>query len=308
MNKSNQGYIFNIQRFSIHDGPGIRTVVFFKGCFLHCLWCCNPESQNSEPEIGIYSSICQLCLKCLNDCPNQAISIKNNKIFIDRTKCVKCGRCVRNCSVHALKMIGETKSVTEIIAEIKKDEIFYKESNGGITLSGGEPLLQTEFLLNLLCNIKQIGYHTAIETSGYLTDRDQLKEVSKLTDLFLFDIKLLESETHKKFTGIENEIILDNLKYLIDKKNTIILRCPTIEGINNDIKHFTEIVNLLEKIDNNKVISEIHVLPYHRYGVDKYEVIGKQYDLKEVKELADEEVDPIRKYLVSKGFRVKIGG
>lgn len=266
----NTGNIFNIQHFSLDDGPGIRTTVFFKGCPLDCAWCHNPESKAYEPEISFSADRCRMCGKCEIVCPENAHSITDNKHIFDREKCKKCKMCSNVCVLEAIKIIGKEYTVDEIMEEISKDAVFFG-TDGGLTLSGGEPLLQYDFSLNLLKSAKKKDINTAIETSGYTTK--DLQEISKYVDLWLYDIKILDDDLHKQYTGASNKQILKNLYYLDDIGAKIILRCPIIPGVNMNNKHFEELVVLINHLNNAEAV---HIEPYHPLGISKSEQLGRK--------------------------------
>ncbi len=247
-----QGTIFNIQRFCVNDGPGIRTTVFLKGCPLSCVWCHNPESQRFEPEILFYKDKCTGCGRC---------------------KCVTAADRDFVCFNGAKEICGKTVSADEITAEVLKDKPFYENSGGGVTLSGGEPLAQYDFSLELLKKAKENGIHTAIETCGY-AEKSKILEIAKYVDLFLFDCKETDQELHKKYTGVDNKIILDNLKALSDAGSKIILRCPIIPGFNDREEHFKGISEIADKFSG---IEHIEIEPFHPLGESKYSALNREY-------------------------------
>lgn len=265
--------IFNIQRFSINDGPGIRTVIFFKGCPLQCLWCANPESQLADPELEVLPDNCIGCGECRKVCPNHAISFEQG-IHIDRAKCSRCGYCAEQCYSQTLKYIGKEKTIDEIVAEIRKDEVFYKNSGGGFTFSGGEPLLNAAFCLEVLKACKPFQYHSAIETSGY-GSQDALIELAKELNLIFFDIKHSDPAVHKKLTGVSNELILNNLKSIEPYASEIIARTPLVSGLNDSREN---IIRTAEICADNDAIRKWELLPFHNLGEHKYSAIGKDYD------------------------------
>ncbi|GHU34135.1 glycyl-radical enzyme activating protein [Clostridia bacterium] len=265
------GIIFDIQRFSIHDGPGIRTTVFMKGCPLRCLWCHNPESWERRTELAYYADKCVSCGRCADICPHGCHIIESGTHTLSRENCTVCGKCAEVCFNSALKLIGREISASEVLGEVRKDAKFYEKSGGGVTLSGGEPLSQPDFAVNILTACKHEGIHTAVETSGY-ADRDVFARCIEFTDLFLFDIKAADSVKHKRFTGADNVRILDNLYWLDANGTQIILRCPIIPGLNDDSAHFREIANIANSLKN---VRQIDVEPYHPLGLSKAEAIGK---------------------------------
>lgn len=263
------GIIFNIQKFCINDGPGIRTTVFLKGCPLKCAWCHNPESQSVKPELMFYKDKCVNCGRCAGVCTNGCHLFENGTHIFDRKNCKKCFECTKT-GCEALEKVGREISTDEVIKEVLKDKIFYDNSGGGVTLSGGEPLYQYDFSLEILKKAKENGLHTAIETCGF-TSADKIKEISKYVDLFLFDYKETSSELHRKFTGIDNADIFKNLELLNKMGKSIILRCPIIPGFNAREEHFKGICNTANKFKN---ILHIELEPYHSLGESKYISLG----------------------------------
>jgi len=299
-----QGRIFNIQKYSIHDGPGIRTTVFLKGCPLSCTWCHNPESQSFEPEILFYGKRCIGCGVCLEQCPRKALYIKDGSMFYDRKRCNLCQNCVKVCYPKARETAGELKDVKQVMKEIEKDRTFYEESGGGVTFSGGEPLSQPDFLLKLLKSCKAAEIHTAVDTSGYARP-EIISVVSELTGLFLYDLKVIDDEKHIKYTGVSNKTILENLKTISGLGKRIFIRLPLIPGVNDDddnIKATAEIIK------NTPGVEQVNLLPYHNIAADKYRRLGRLNTLDVFKVPAQEEVDAVAAKYMSYGVKVKIGG
>ena len=300
-----KGLIFDIKRYAIHDGPGIRTTVFFKGCPLRCTWCHNPEGKESSPEIIVNPERCgEECDLCLSACPQDAISKNENSLMIDRDKCDLCRKCTDICVYEALKMAGQEVTDQEVLKEVEKDRIFFEESDGGLTCSGGEPLMQPDFLISLLKNSKKKGIHTAVDTSGYASF-DVLDEVSKHTDFFLYDIKIMDDKKHKKFTGVSNRIILENLKKLSKSGTPVAARIPVVPGINDDEKNIQEIAGYLLSLKN---IRQINLLPMHRGGSEKYIRLGKETMPQALKPPSKAKIERIKGILTDYGFLVKTGG
>jgi pyruvate formate lyase activating enzyme len=270
------GTIFNIQRYSVNDGPGIRTTVFLKGCPLHCKWCHNPESISSDKEIILREDHCIRCGDCFSTCEQHAVHRNGSGFVTEREKCIQCGHCIDVCYTEARALVGKEQTVDDVMSEIIKDVIFYSESGGGATFSGGEPLLQHEFLISLLTACKQNNIHTAVDTSGY-TSPAILEGVSNSVDLFLYDIKTLDDTTHKNFTGVSNKLILDNLRKLTEWHNNVIVRIPIIPGINDDLEQMRQLGKFILSL---KQIHEIHLLPYHQTGIEKYRRLGLDYPMK----------------------------
>jgi pyruvate formate lyase activating enzyme len=297
------GIIFNIQRYSIHDGPGIRTTVFLKGCPLSCWWCQNPESQLSEQEMIFWGDRCIGCGVCSTICPSDAIQIKNGIPITEKEKCILCGKCIEKCPALAREIIGEKLTTEEVIKEIEKDLVFYEESDGGVTFSGGEPLRQSEFLESLLNGCQEKKIHTAVDTSGYIS-WEILDKISPKVDLFLFDLKIMDSKKHQKYTGVSNEIILENLKKLSSVHHNIFVRFPVIPGINDDYQNIKEMGEFLSSLK----IAQLNLLPYHYIGIDKYRRSGRTYQLPATQPPSEEKLSEISGILKKFNLNVKLRG
>ncbi|SDK01354.1 glycyl-radical enzyme activating protein [Natronincola ferrireducens] len=298
-----KGIVFNIQKYSLHDGPGIRTTVFLKGCPLNCWWCHNPESKNLGKQLIFVKSRCIGCGLCSNRCHNSAIDLIKESNNIDRQKCENCGMCAEACPTNAMELIGKEMTIEEVMKEIEKDRVFYEESKGGVTFSGGEPLVQWEFLYELLKKCKQQGISTAVDTSGF-TSWNILEKISKLTDLFLYDLKHMKEEEHQRFTGVSNMTILNNLNKLALIHPNIHIRIPIIPGINND----EENIGATGKFISSLGLNRVSILPYHHVGMDKYNRIEEIYKIPEILEPSDEEMQGIAKVLKTFKLNVMIGG
>lgn len=306
-----KGLVFNIQRYSIHDGPGIRTVVFLKGCPLHCLWCCNPESQNPLPELDFNRLLCQECGKCIQVCPVEAIhpDVHIDPLRkIDRQTCTLCGECVRVCPSEALRIIGEWMEPETVLQTCLKDDAIYRRSDGGVTLSGGEPLAQPEFSVELLEKLYARNIHTAIETSGVIR-WNIFSGILPFTNLFLYDIKHTDPIKLLTMTGMKNDLAISNLVKLVDHPVQIILRVPIIPTINDDPENLSQIASFAERIG----IREVHIMPFHQYGKDKYYRLGMDYSLHNQLSLMEQEsgeqiLDLARSIFSEKGLIVHIGG
>ncbi|MBE6936340.1 MAG: glycyl-radical enzyme activating protein [Ruminococcaceae bacterium] len=264
------GTVFDIQHFSVSDGPGIRTTVFLKGCPLRCLWCHNPESYSAAPQLFYYTGRCTACGLCAAVCPNGCHHIENGVHHFDRSRCTACGLCAARCPNQALAAAGKTMTVEEVLAEVLEDRFFYESSGGGITLSGGEPLFQPAFSLALAQAAKEAGLHVAIETSG-LCQQEQLLNYVNFVDLFLFDYKATGDEMHRAFTGVTQAQILRNLAALDEAGAAIILRCPMVPGYNLNETHSNGIISTAKSLKN---LREIHLEPYHNIGISKREGLG----------------------------------
>ncbi len=298
------GRIFNIQKYSIHDGPGIRTTVFLKGCPLSCLWCHNPESQSFYPEIMQYPKRCIGCGKCIEACESKALSLDSSSIIFDRDRCTFCGCCAEACYAKARELAGRDMTVTEVMAQIEKDTVFYEESGGGVTFSGGEPLSQPDFLLELLSQCKKGEYHTAVDTSGYGAS-ETIKAISGFTDLFLYDLKLMDDEKHIKYTGVSNKLILENLRLISQLGNRIYIRVPVIPGINDDEENLKAISRFIQGTPS---VEQVNLLPYHNIAEGKYSRLGKQSRLADIPIPDTGYMDSVADKLLEYGIKAKIGG
>jgi pyruvate formate lyase activating enzyme len=266
------GMVFDIQKFSIHDGPGIRTTVFLKGCPLRCLWCHNPESQESGLEISLIPSKCIGCGYCFKACPlsNHVMEASGERIF-HRARCQRCGICAEKCYAGAIELIGREMSVEEVLADVEKDRPFYETSGGGMTLSGGEPLFQFDFTRALLREAKRRELHTCIETCGF-APFELLEQLVPFVDLFLYDCKETDPVRHREYTGVPREVIVENLVRLDRLGAKTVLRCPIVPGLNARDDHLAGIAALANRLDN---IREVHIMPYNPLGKSKHERFGK---------------------------------
>ena len=258
MKGSVESTIFDVERNSFVDGPGIRTTVFLKGCNLKCAWCHNPESQEYKPQMMFYSDKCIGCGKCKEVCPTPE-------------NCSLCGKCELYCPMDARKICGKEYNIDKVFSEIVKDKSYYDNSDGGVTFSGGECMLQIDFLLEILKKCKEHGIHTAVDTAGHVPF-EHFERILPYTDLFLYDIKLFDSEKHKQYIGVENERILENLTKLFQKGAKVWIRIPIISGVNDSE---TEMKNIKAFLNKNGVPEKIELLPYHALGENKYRAIGK---------------------------------
>jgi len=307
LEKDIRGLVYSIQRYCIHDGPGIRTTVFFKGCQLVCPWCANPESQLPETEIACSESKCTGCGYCINVCPNVAITL-DEKAQLDREKCDLCGKCVRACIREAWQIYGKYYSVDDIIAEIEKDMPFYRKSGGGVTFSGGEPTLQPDFLFVALKKCKEKDIHSAIESHGAAPFSYYI-EIAPYTDLFLIDVKHMDSDKHKEYVGVGNEKILENIRMLAaehDKK--VMLRVPLIPGFNDDLENIEKTGKFAKEIAKSGNLTTVNILPYHAMGKGKYKMLSKEYAMQETKPPTQQAIDEIIGIFKELGLPVEQGG
>lgn len=301
--------IFNVQTYSIHDGPGIRVTVFLKGCPLRCLWCANPESNLARPQLMTYANKCTGCGVCVQHCPNGAISMaeKDGKVIAhtDRALCVDCGKCVDCCPADARELAGKEMSVAEVLEKVQRDRLFIDASGGGITVSGGEPLMHPEFTAALLEEAKNLGLHTAIESCSFAPVA-AVDRVFKYVDLGLLDIKHMDPEAHKRLTGVSNEAILDNIKHIHnDLGIPVMISLPTIPGFNDSDDNISATARFVAEELGGDV--KIRLLPYHRLGESKNESLGKEADLS-IPVPEESHMQRLKALVESFGVEAQIGG
>lgn len=301
--------VTNIQKFSVHDGPGIRSIIFTKGCPLRCMWCANPENIRFEAELMFYPDKCVGCGRCVEICQESAIvsthSDEGNIISFDRSKCINCGACAQVCFSQSRIMKGEMLSCTQVEKKIDKDIPFYRNSDGGVTFSGGEPLMYPDFITEIARDCREKGLNTAVETCGFVP-WENIEHVLPWIDLFLFDIKFVDSRKHVEYCGQSNDIILKNFKKLCEYDCRIIVRMPIIPGINDSGEDLDLTGMFLRKF--REKISGIHILPYHNYGASKYDALGIPYMLSDLESPTDEHMSMIKKILEGYGLQIQIGG
>jgi pyruvate formate lyase activating enzyme len=302
-----QGTIFNIQRFSIHDGPGIRTTVFLKGCNLRCLWCHNPEAINRQPEIEFYPEKCIACGACVETCPEGAQFINHHsegsfeRLYL-RDRCRLCFRCTAECFSGALLATGRETDTEQVLAEIERDRPYYQFSGGGVTFSGGEPLLQKDFLKSLLVQCRGRGLHCAVDTAGNVA-WEILAEIAPLTDLFLYDVKAFDEETHRRATGAGNRRILENLRRLSEAGSAIWVRIPVIPGVNDAPGEIGAIGDFLAPLAG---LRQVELLPFHTLGSEKYPSLGRDYPMAGTRPPSKETLELLKVILEEHGLSTRI--
>jgi pyruvate formate lyase activating enzyme len=292
--------VTNIQGYSIHDGPGIRTVVFLKGCSLECQWCSNPECISPRPEVGFFKALCTHCGKCAEVCPESALVFKANKPpLINRECCTSCGMCVSACSYKALILYGEPMNAAEIFNAVYRDKLFYDSSGGGVTVSGGEALLQPQLVCDLFAKCREAGIQTCIETSGHAA-ASALHQVLPYTDYVLYDLKHMDPDKHRRYTGKPNNLILSNAKIVVESSREILFRMPLIPDINDDLQNIKDTADFLHGLGKN--VCRIELMPYHQLGKGKYESLDRKYNLPDVPAPEPEQIDSVKKAFENYGI------
>jgi pyruvate formate lyase activating enzyme len=298
------GVVFDIRRFSIHDGPGIRTAVFLKGCPLRCWWCHNPEGLSAAPEVVWRAERCTRCGTCIATCPEDALSWDGDAPRLDQSRCTLCGGCADVCYAEAREVLGRAMTADEVLAAVERDRVFYEESGGGVTVSGGEPLAQPEFLAELLCGCRARGLHAAVDTCGH-APWETLDRIRPLTDLFLYDLKLLDDERHRRYTGVSNALGLENLRALAAAGHDILLRVPLIPGVNDDAESVRQIGAFVTGLARPL---PLEILPYHALGAAKYARLGREYRMEELEGGAEPRAAAAAAVLREVGLQVQVMG
>lgn len=297
-----KGIIFDIKRYAVHDGPGIRTTVFLKGCPLDCRWCHNPEAKSPDFELSYKESRCLKCGECVRACPMEALNL-NGRIHVDRERCLLCGDCSAACPTEALEIIGRESTVESVINEIEKDRVFFEESGGGVTFSGGEPLMQPEFLSALLRECRRRDFHVCLDTCGQ-APWAVLEGIRRMVDIFLYDLKSVDPGLHKRETGVSNRLILNNLRKLAEAGHRIIIRIPVIPGFNDTSEG---IRNIGEYVRSLPGIREVSLLPYHDIAGEKYKRLNKPTLLDGLKPHTEVQIQEIKSKLEDFDLRVTVG-
>lgn len=295
--------ITEIQRFSVHDGPGIRTLIFFKGCPLRCKWCQNPETYSRLPQTMYTQSECIACGRCVQACPVHAVSVRDNVLMTQWDKCIACGKCAEVCPPKARRIVGEKKTLAEVMKLVLRDRVFYINSGGGVTLSGGEVTMQAAFAVRLLKALREEGIHTAIETCGFAKP-EIFDRVAQAADLVLFDVKHSEPHRHRFFTGADNLLIHENLRRTVRSGKPVLARYPLIPGVNDDEGTINETGDVCLKLG----IDTVHILPFHQAGETKWDGIGEEYSFKGLKGMAVKDAESAKAILEAKGLTVSLGG
>ena len=297
--------IFDIKRYAISDGPGIRIAIYFKGCPLCCAWCHNPESQSPKVQKLYTASKCIGAQDCIEVCPEDALTLTSNGIVTDSEKCTLCGKCAEACPTKAIEMSGKLYGPDELMEIIERERVHIEHSNGGVTFSGGEPLMYPEFLLEMLKLCGEKSFHRAVDTCGHASAKTLL-EVAKYTDLFLYDLKLMDPVQHKKWTGKDNKLILENLKILAESGANINIRIPFIKNVNTHSEEITEMAEFVASLPGNKPF--VNILPYHNIATGKYKKLEMDYNKGEMDEPLEDEIQQAIFLFKSSGLEVEIGG
>ena len=298
-----RGIVFNIDRLAVHDGPGIRTMVYMKGCPLSCVWCSTPESQRATPEILYLEVYCKKCGRCVEACTLDAMTLYEDGVRIDRSVCTDCGACAEACPNRAMRLVGDYITVEELLKEVEKYRLFYRRSNGGVTIGGGEPMMQPEFVTEFLKMCKQRYLHTALETCGHVS-WEHMENLLRYLDILYFDIKHLDPVVHKELTGVSNELILENATRA-SILCPMIVRIPTVPGYNDSEENIKSTAEFAARLRN---VKRIELLPYHGLGVLKYGRLGREYEIRDVHSPGDDYMKRLKEIVESCGVSAQIGG
>lgn len=296
--------VIDITRMTVHNGPGIRTVILFKGCPLRCVWCSTPESQRESPEIAFYPDRCIRCDDCMPICPSGAIHLTGDSLHLDRSLCNSCGNCAGVCYTEALKLLGQEMTVRELVEEVKKDVIIYKHSHGGVTVSGGEPLSNKEFTLELLRSIREEGISIGIDTCGYVP-WENIEPVLPYTDFFLWDLKIMDEEKHREYTGVSNRRILENMRLVAERGVPVYIRVPVVPDYNDSEDNIRATCEFARKIPS---LVEINLLPLHHLGKARYTSLDREYPIDGIPLIPDGVLQKMKLLVESCGLKCKIIG
>lgn len=299
------GLIFDIKKYAINDGPGIRMTIFFKGCSLSCSWCHNPESMSPKVQKMYTASKCIGAAKCLSACPNNALTLTENGVFTDFEACKLCGQCAAVCPTKAFEMLGEPITITNLMGKIENEAIFFDQSGGGVTFSGGEPLLHASYLLEALKECGKRYYHRVVDTTAF-AKTEVLLEVAKHTEMFLVDLKVMDNDLHLKYTGVGNRKILNNIKELAKTNCDILFRIPLIKGVNTNDENINETADFILELEGNRRV--VNLLPYHKIAETKYEKMGQSDQFEAFEEPDSERIERIIKIFGQKGITATVGG
>ncbi|MFC1871311.1 glycyl-radical enzyme activating protein [Chloroflexota bacterium] len=296
--------VLSITRMTIHNGPGIRTLILFKGCPLRCRWCSTPESQKTEPEIAVYPDKCIHCDRCLPVCPLKAINLTEETVGIDRTVCDACGNCARECYAEAIKILGQPMTVAEIVEEVKKDAVIYRQSGGGVTISGGEPLLDPDFMVSLLRAISEEGISVGVDTCGHVP-RASIERVLPWVAFLLWDIKSMNPEKHRELTGVSNELILNNLRAVSGRNIPLYIRVPLIPGYTDSDENIGAIAELARGLSS---VVEVALLPLHHLGEARYNSLDCAYPIAGLPLIPDNDLQAVKRRIEAYGLKCNVGG
>lgn len=299
------GLIFDVKKYAINDGPGIRATIFFKGCPLSCAWCHNPESISSQVQKLYNPDKCIGCRACLEVCSEDACTLTSKGVVTDFERCTSCGKCADVCPTKATEMSGRVSTVEELLEIVEKERVFFEHSGGGVTISGGEPLLQSDFLIALLDELGARSIHRVVDTTGRAKS-ERLLSVAKRTDLFLYDLKMMDSARHKRWTGVGNEQIIQNLRLLAESGAAIDIRIPLITGVNDDEENIVQTAVFIASLSGDK--KKVNILPYHNIAANKYLKLGQVYDFKEMAEPNEEAQRRVVTTFTEYGLEVVVGG
>jgi pyruvate formate lyase activating enzyme len=294
--------VISITRMTTHNGPGMRTLILFKGCPLRCLWCSTPESQIGKPELGVFTDKCIHCDQCLQACPENAIQLTEKTLSVDRSLCNNCGKCTKVCNSEALKILGLPLSAEDLVRESKKDLIFFRKSHGGVTLSGGEPLLDLEFNLELLPRLKEEGITVGMDTCGFVPWKN-IESLLPYIDFFLWDVKHMDSEKHKQLTGVPNKLILKNARLIAECKVPIYIRLPLIPSYNDSQENLKKTCEFARGLSS---VVEVDLLPLHHLGKARYTSLNREYPIEGLALINEDELQNIKRLVESYGLRCVI--